>query len=572
MNDTQREFAEIITSSANSLLAIINDVLDLSKVEASKLSIEHIEFDLRDLIDEGVNMMSKQIDEKGVEFIVDIDPDLPERAKGDPHRVRQCILNLLSNAYKVTQQGQILLTVSRNTIAPDMIEFAVSDSGIGITEETIGRLFRPFVQADSSTTRRFGGTGLGLSIVKRLIELMQGEIGVSSVPGRGSRFWFKLPLLTANSVAQKAHRARNQSVMLIEYNDARRNALVKQLAFMGFKVVATASVAEALPLLRQAMLDKQNFASLLVNEALENLQQQLMNHQSCKALQLQNTGCLVLCKITRKQKADTLAGILGTRVLCEPVNYRELQRVMTSASPKETLASTAAAVPRASTSEDKPVPRLPGEVLLVEDNIVNQKVAIRFLQRLGAKVTVANNGAEGVDLIKRGQFALVLMDVQMPVMDGFEATRCIRALDSSRRDVPIVALTANAMPEDRNNCLSAGMNEFLTKPLQIDKLAPLVNDYCARAPQYNDVNTLTEMQVNTILSETHSKPVSAGPQVDFTKLNMVVGDDRSFLTELVDAYVQTAREVIRELKTALSIKDTDMIARSAHKLKGASSN
>lgn len=574
LNETQREFAEIITSSANSLLAIINDVLDLSKVEASKLSIECVELELRDTIDEIANMMTKQLAEKGVEFVVDVEPDLPERVKGDPHRIRQCVLNLLNNAYKFTQRGQVVLTVRRSTNEPGMMEFSVSDTGIGITQETITRLFRPFVQADSSTTRRFGGTGLGLSIVKRLIELMGGEIGVSSVPDRGSRFWFTLPLLTGTNVIQKAQPARNQNIMLIERNDARRDTLIKQLAFMGFKVTAAASVTTALPMLRQAAAEKQTFAYLIVNEELENLQSQLLNHQNCTDLQLHNTPCLILCKITRKQKADALAGILSTRVLCEPAKYRELYKIVTSRPSREATASapvTPALQP--GTVEDKPTTRLPGEVLLVEDNIVNQKVAIRFLQRLGAKVTVANNGAEGVELLKRGRFALVLMDVQMPVMDGFEATHCIRALESKRRTVPIVALTANAMPEDRDNCLKAGMNEFLTKPLQIDKLTPLVNQYCANIPEYDDATTLTELQVNTILSaETSTKPSMASPQVDLNRLNMVVGDDRSFLTELVDAYVQTAREVIGELKTALDSNDTDTIARSAHKLKGASSN
>jgi len=460
-----------------------------------------------------------------------------------------------------------------------MLEFSVTDTGIGIREETIGKLFRPFVQADSSTTRKFGGTGLGLSIVKRLVELMGGEISVSSEPGKGSRFWFTIPMTVVEDAAGMTQIGqRKEMVLVASDNEHVREALARQLNFLGYSVDAAADATGAVTLLRNACTMQQPYAAMFVDEQLAGLESRILNHQSCHELRMQNTQCILLARINRKTEAEKMAHVINTIILCKPVRHRELQNLLSTLHRRIPSAirspMTIAASQEKAPVVEKTAPQLPGQVLLVEDNIVNQKVAVRFLQRLGAHVTVANNGAEGVELFSRGNFAMVLMDVQMPVMDGYEATNHIRNMKSDKRNVPIVALTANAMPEDREKCLAAGMNHFLTKPLHLDKLAPLVNQYCASAPAGE--STLNESQVKAVLeSSSDARPrveATVEPQVDLKRLYNVVGNDMSFLSELVDAYVQTAQESFKELQSAMTAEDKHCIARTAHKLKGASSN
>ncbi len=575
LNDMQREFADIINSSAQGLLAIINDVLDISKIEASKLRIEHIELNLRDTVDEVVAMMATQIASKNLELIVEVQPDLPTMIKGDPHRIRQCLLNLLSNAYKFTQQGHILVTVTSKIVGhASALELSVTDTGIGIDADAAARLFQPFVQADSSTTRKFGGTGLGLSIVKGLVELMGGNISVHSEPGKGSRFWFTLPLKIVNIVAE-THAQHAERLLIIDDNALQCAALAAQLRFNGYKVDTATDIHQALALLRTACTSpSMYYSALFVDEQLQGLKSQLLNQQSLLELHLQNTRCIMLASISHRNETDRSA--LNTRTLCKPIRYRELQKCLQSLNgplTAETAFSAAisfAADQKNISSMENRTRSLPGEVLLIEDNIVNQKVAMRFLQRMGAKVTVANNGAKGVELFKRGNFALILMDIQMPVMDGYQATRSIRELQSGKHNVPIVALTANTMPEDRERCLAAGMDDFLTKPLQIDRLTSLVNQHCSTSPANESM--LTESQADQLFEGSTVPDVKIESQVNLDKLHAVIGDDTLFLAELVDAYVQTAGETIAEMKNALDSNDNTAIARAAHKLKGASSN
>ncbi|MES1190754.1 MAG: response regulator [Steroidobacter sp.] len=580
LNDTQREFAEIINSSAQSLLSIINDILDISKIEASKLSIEHIDMNVRDVVEDVAAMMSTQIAGKHLELIIDIQPGLPEIIKGDPHRIRQCLLNLMSNAYKFTQQGQIVISVESNTADNiPMLQFAVADSGIGITAEAISQLFRPFVQADASTTRKFGGTGLGLSIVKRLIELMGGKIHVTSEPGKGSRFWFTLPLEAVKAVSMvEADAHRNTYLLVIDDNESQRDALRRQLQFMGYHVDTAADITTALEFITVASSAQRHYAAIFVDEQLQELETALLTQQRCNELRDSRTQCILLTAINRKRNAEQLATKMDACVLSTPLKHRELQKLMQSLC-NGTLSSNTASKPLTSKTMDRvatppasgDIQAFPGAVLLVEDNVVNQKVAVRFLQRLGAQVTVAANGDEGVALLKRGNFALVLMDVQMPVMDGYEATRVIRALPTAKCSVPIVALTANAMPEDRERCLAAGMNDFLTKPLQFDALTVVVQQYCSTAPAH-DAQELSDLQVNTMLDSHGAISSTLESQVDLDKLRLVTGDDVSFLADLADAYRQTVNDTFNDLQVALATLNRADIARAAHKLKGASAN
>jgi signal transduction histidine kinase/ActR/RegA family two-component response regulator len=383
LNAEQREFVETVQRSGDALLTIINDVLDYSKIEAGRMTIERIDFDLYSVCDEVRQILRSAIAERGLSVILSYDAALPRRIKGDPVRIRQVVLNLAGNAVKFTERGAVRIEVSR--LDADQVKISVVDSGIGISEEQLNRMFRRFTQADSSTTRRYGGTGLGLAISKTLVELMGGTIGVHSEPGTGSTFWFTLPLIAA---AQSQGETGVQAAALPPASTAAPAS-----------TPAPARAPAAVPVL-----------------------------------------------------VDAVSGPL--------------------AAPPAAPLGAAAAQSSA------------GRLLLVEDNFVNQRVAVYMLTKLGHPVDVARHGREAIDMLSKAAYDLVLMDCQMPEMDGFEATRIIRDRASTVLDheIPVVAMTANAFPEDRVRAIAAGMNDFLAKPVDRSVLADMLEKWRKPAP------------------------------------------------------------------------------------------
>jgi len=375
LNAEQREFAETVRHSGDALLTIINDVLDYSKIEAGHMTVERIDLDLYSVCDEVRKLLRSAIAERGLNVILSYDAALPRSIQGDPVRIRQVVLNLASNAVKFTERGAVRIEVSR--LDTDQLKISVVDSGIGISEEQLNRMFRRFTQADSSTTRRYGGTGLGLAISKTLVELMGGTIGVHSEPGRGSTFWFTLPLLAAQPAQGETS-------------------------------------APATPMAAPVLVLKPELAS------------------TASSASLQASAAVPL-----------LVDAVG-----------------------EPSAAGAAQF-------------IPGRLLLVEDNFVNQRVAVYMLAKLGHQVDLARHGREAIDMLSKSVYDLVLMDCQMPEMDGFEATRIIRDRASTVLDheVPVVAMTANAFPEDRARAIAAGMNDFLAKPVDRSVLADMLEKW-----------------------------------------------------------------------------------------------
>lgn len=482
LSGVQRDYAQTIRTSADSLLTVINDILDFSKIEAGKLHIELIDFDLRAGIEDLGSMMALQAAPRGLELIVDLAPDVPERAHGDPQRIRQCLLNLLGNAIKFTQSGEIVLAV-RQVIGDDdrgVVLFEVRDTGIGIADAALRQLFEPFTQADTSTTRRFGGTGLGLSIVRKLVMLMGGEVGVRSDVGRGSVFWFTLPLRAASSDSMPIRRSATpgeRRILVVDDNATNRRVLDTQLSYAGFHVETAASGQQALLLLRR---NDAKFDAVLLDHLMPEIDGAALGDQIAKSKEIAPTRLILLTSLDEARAPERFANIGFAAYLPKPVRTRELldclERALAHDAHEWHLRSQPI-ITRNTLVADRERPRFGGRVLLVEDNAINQRVAQRFLERLGCEVHVVDDGARACAAHAAGTYDLILMDMQMPVMDGIEATQRIREREARGARTPIVALTADAMTGTLDKCLQAGMDDYLSKPLDAERLAEILQRF-----------------------------------------------------------------------------------------------
>ncbi len=565
LDRTQRDYAQTIRSSADSLLVVINDILDFSKIEAGKLDIESIEMDVRAIADDVGSMMAVHAADKGIELVVHVHPNLPDRVMGDPQRIRQCLINLAGNAVKFTKRGEIVVEVSAATDANGTVRtrFEVRDTGIGIAPETLNTLFKPFVQADSSTTRHFGGTGLGLSITQRLVHMMGGEVGVQSEVGVGSTFWFSLPLAAVPAQAPKQDvdlDRLGRRVLIVDDNETNRRVLAGQLMHAGYDVSLASSGLEALALLHRAVADELPFEVVLADHRMQDMDGGALGERINSDPSISSARVVMLTSVDRHGDIARYAALGFAAYLTKPIRTRELldclDRVL-RCDAKEWHLQSQPIVTRGMLSAAAISQRYEGNILLVEDNPVNQKVALRFLERMGFKVRIADNGLEGVKAFTEGRFDIVLMDLQMPVMDGLTATRRIRELETGPR-TPIVALTANAMAGQLERCTEAGMDAFLTKPLELVRLREVLDRY--------------GLAMNTHDSPQTSSNDTANAPVDLARLNELTDGDPEFTQELTATFVASGEQVMAELRAAMEALDRTALSRSAHKLKGASAN
>lgn len=484
MNREQREYAETVRDSATTLLTVINDILDFSKIEAGKLEIEHIDMDLRSTVEEAANLLAIQAHSKGLEVSALIDPSLPARVKGDPGRLRQILLNLGTNAVKFTQRGEI--AIQMRAVFQDergiTLRGEVRDTGVGIPADRFEVLFKPFSQVDSSTTRQYGGTGLGLSIVKQLIELMGGEVGVSSVLGEGSLFWFTIRLGTCadqrspNSIAPTSMDGKR--VLIVDDNATNRKVLEGQLAVYDIAATAVSSADDALALLRAAVVAGRPFDIALLDHLMPGCDGETPGKLIREESALRATRMVLLTSSGQRNEWGRFAALGFAGYLLKPVTRKDLFECMARAvatTPDNWKLQTQPVV----TSQTIQSICTHGRhrVLLAEDNMVNQKVASRILQKLGYSVDVVANGREAIIAGESGHYDLILMDCQMPELDGYQATRHIRGLEEGRTRLPIIALTANAMKGADALCKDAGMDEHLTKPLDSKLLAAVLATY-----------------------------------------------------------------------------------------------
>lgn len=478
LSSEQRDYVRTLYQSGQALLTIINDILDFSKIEAGKLSIEALPFDLGTAIDEVCDLMLPQMQEKKIELVQRYAPDCPRLLVGDVGRIRQILLNFLGNAVKFTSKGHILVEVSADSVVGDeaVVRIAITDTGIGISKEKQSYLFEHFTQADTSTTRRFGGTGLGLAICKALAELMGGYVGLDSEDGKGSTFYAVVPLKRQSAYEARALPAELQGLHLLLVDDLALNRRVirEGLAAYGLHLAEAASMTEAMTVLRRAVADKQPIKVALLDYHLPDGNGELLAEGIRQDPALSDTRLILLSSGPVRGELERLKTTGFAAVLPKPLRLNQLL---------DELLRVINVRPHSSadgTDSGNDLARLPGNlrVLLAEDNAVNQKVAARMLEKMGIRVDVANNGLEAVRMCLQFHYDLVLMDCQMPEMDGYAATREIRrlqALSASPRGVTVIALTANTLEGDRERCLEAGMNDFLGKPIrQQDLLATLL--------------------------------------------------------------------------------------------------
>jgi signal transduction histidine kinase/DNA-binding response OmpR family regulator len=460
----QREYAKIAQSSGELLLSVLNDILDFSKVEAGQLKLESIDFDLRQMFDQAAEAIALTASKKGLELLVEIDPALPRNVRGDPNRLRQVVLNLLSNAVKFTEAGEIHVTAHVITAGSPCarLKVSVTDTGTGLSEASQAKLFMPFVQDDASTTRRFGGTGLGLSICRKLVDLMGGQIGVQSSLGAGSCFWFEVELQIGESIdlEQKVDLA-DIEVLLVEDHPVNQRILVKQLEAAGCRVTVTASALEAEAVWSDRLHRSGSFDVVLLDH-------QLPDHSGLwVAARVRETAAgrevpiVLLSSLSSEATSEDSAFV--NRRLTKPVKESALLSC---------ISKTIGHVRTQPVQISQPAELSGLKVLLVEDNPVNQMLARRLLEKLGARVTIAQDGLRAIEQLQQQRYEVVLMDCQMPEMDGYEATQKIRAgsAGDAARAVHIIALTANALSGDRERCLEAGMDDYLAKPINNDEL------------------------------------------------------------------------------------------------------
>jgi len=556
----QQEFASVIKTSAQQLLAVINDILDFSRIEAGKLAIENIPFDFPLLVESSVDLIATKAREKGLALTCFVDPSIPVQLIGDPVRLRQILLNFLSNAVKFTAQGEIGVRAIREDSNSETIHVRVdvADSGIGITQEALARLFAPFSQADASTTRQYGGTGLGLSISRRLAELMGGEVGVESTPGQGSSFWLRLSFdPAADGAPLSVEGIRGRRLVVAGGSETTRTVLESYTRSWGVEV-------ETAPDLENAHRHLTGADILLLAEPLPKftLEDAIADLRGTIAPATPILVCLEQPRNGRRADLDSL-GVSG--VLTSPVKQSALFNAISNA--LDTVAPTppgSLATPPPGDQpgpRETPAPRDDIRLLLAEDNVVNQKMAARLLGKMGYRIDIADNGEEAVRLWREGDYAMILMDVQMPVMDGFAATQAIRRLEAGgRRHTPIAAMTANAMSGDRERCLASGMDDYLSKPIDPARLKSVLDAWLpASAPQ-------PAAPVAAVAPD-----ASARPPVDLARLKEFFGDDEETITELLQVFSASLPALRGRLGLTLKEHNAALKA-AAHELKGSASN
>ena len=594
LNQEQHDYVTTIRNSTESLLDIINDILDFSKIEAGKLTMEVIDFDLRETVESSLEMLAERAHKKDIELLCWMDLDLPVALRGDPLRLRQILANLTSNAIKFTEQGQVLLRVSKQSETSEGVSvlFAVQDTGIGIAPEAISRIFQEFTQADGSTTRKYGGTGLGLTISKQLAELMNGKIGVQSKVGEGSNFHFTVtfakPPATGPAGRPDGEPASTPlagvRLLLVDDTATQREILSQQFRHWGLVVAQATSGTEALARLRQAADEGHPYPLAVLDMELAG-EDGLTLAQNIKGeAPLASTRLVLLTMLTHRLSTAVMQATGISASLAKPVRQARLLDCLVEVMSASGALSAQPRRPDGSTTAPLPPRRAPDftRILLAEDNPVNQRVAVKQLNKLGYSADAVANGLEVLSALQRVPYDIIIMDCQMPEMDGYEVTRRIRQSGSDSyihlRAAPyIIALTANALPGDRERCAAAGMNDYLTKPLHMQDLEAAMQ------------RALFKIHPGQLPAETGSQELEAGSQhsdspllpPDTDALDRVILDglrelrepgQPDPLAELIELFLKDARPRLDTMQAAAEAGEWSRLAAAAHTLKGSASN
>ncbi len=582
----QHGYVETIYSSSESLLTIINDILDFSKIESGKLELETQPFDLRVCIEEALDLLGTKAAEKKLDIAYQLEDGIPLHMLGDVTRLRQVLVNLLSNGIKFTSKGEVIVHVkvltapNKNAPHPDswQLHFSVRDTGIGIPVDGLARLFKSFSQADASTTRRFGGTGLGLAISKRLVELMGGKMWVESVPDKGSTFHFTLLLKSAPETARPSLEARQPQLadlrlLIVDDNPTNCRILTVQASKWGMLPRGANSGEQALEWLRAG----ENYDLAILDMQMPGMDGLMLARHIRNSPQTKMMPLVLLTSMGVRPNQPDISSVAFASCLTKPVKPAQLYEVLAR------VISGAQAAPQKAPTNVKLDPglaaRLPLRVLLCDDNTINQKVALRLLQQMGYRADLAANGLEALTALERQPYDLVFMDVMMPEMGGLEATKIIRERQQQPDKYPhckspiiIVAMTANAMQGDREKCLAAGMDDYLAKPVRPEDIRLIIERWAAAAaklePKENAGASVPASHGNGAPHAPQSP--SEEPPVDIDRLNEFTDGNLDSLRELVTLYLDQTTTQLDQLESAILAQSAPEVRRLAHSCAGAS--
>jgi two-component system sensor histidine kinase/response regulator len=567
----QRDYVTTARSSAESLVDIINDILDFSKIEAGHLSLESSPFRLGESITDTISTLGHRADQKGLEFALEIAPDVPDALIGDVGRLRQVIINLVGNAIKFTESGKVSLRVAVDSNQRDraVLHFFVSDTGIGIKPENRERVFEAFQQADASTTRQYGGTGLGLAISSRIVTLLGGRIGLTSERGRGAVFDFTADfgIQSADMVPESVPHTRlsNIRVLVVDDNATNLRILDGILGSWGMRATLATSGSEALKILSGPHIDMEQFALIITDARMPRMDGFQLVERIRQLPSFKAATILMLSSIPSAEDAERSRELKLSSYLVKPVRRSALLSAIT-----ESLLGSSVPHEETVTAIAKPARGKSLKVLVAEDNAVNRKLASSILQRAGHSAILVTNGREAVDAIEREQFDVVLMDVQMPVMGGFEATRLIRERQAgSGRRTPIIAATAHAMKGDREACFEAGMDGFAPKPIQSAKLLEMLDRLCAGSTlgTSETAAAITNETAAPTISRTAGKAESEA--LDEVALMKLVGGDQKLAGELAGLFLEDLEPRVTEITAAVTDLNAERLRAGAHALCGS---
>jgi two-component system, sensor histidine kinase and response regulator len=565
LSPTQRDYLRMVQESGDALLTLINDILDFSKIEAGKLELDDATFDLRESLGDTMRSLALRAHGKGLELAFRVAVETPNWLRGDVGRLRQIIVNLVGNSIKFTHQGEVVLNVWPAEDDPEYVRlhFAVKDTGIGIPEDKLDLVFQEFEQADASTTRRYGGTGLGLAISSRLVGLMGGRIEVESSVGKGSTFLFTARFRRSTEPASRRRErpviVGGTRVLIVDDNATNRRILVEIVSSWDMRPVSAANAAEAIAILRQACREGKPFRLLLSDVNMPEIDGFVLAQWIREDPELSDLPIVMLTSSGRPGDNLRRVNLNISAHLMKPAKQSEIFDAIIEA----------LGVDSAEDEDEQPEElKLLGQtramrILLAEDNIVNQKLATAILTREGHEVALASNGQEAVQTWQSGDFDLVLMDVQMPEMDGLEASRQIRLLEQETGGhTPIIAMTAHAMTGDRERCLEAGMDEYLAKPIRIRQLAEKLNTVTL-SPHATPADVADAAAPETPLDDNHEE------LIDWDEALEGVHGDRDIFRQIAEVFLDESTRLLRELGKAVELGDRDRICRTAHTLKGS---
>uniref|UniRef100_UPI0025C42712 PAS domain-containing hybrid sensor histidine kinase/response regulator n=1 Tax=Desulfonatronospira sp. TaxID=1962951 RepID=UPI0025C42712 len=604
----QRSLAESIQSSGEALLALLNDILDFSKIEAGSLELENLDFNLHYLLEDLASLMAVRANEKGLELICLPDPDVPAQVQGDPGRLRQILTNLVGNAIKFTDQGEVVVRVHKEEYSGQdavLLRFSIQDTGIGIPEDKVDLLFNRFSQVDTSPTRKFGGTGLGLAISRQLAEMMGGEVGVQSEYARGSEFWFTTRFTLQNkheeSLPTLPQHLKGEHILIVDDNENNLEILRKQLEAWGAEVEQAAGGHEALLILDRVYSEGNSFAMAILDMHMPGMDGEELGRNIRSNDRFGDLPLVMLTSMGRPGDAKMFKQKGFNAYLNKPVRQSELFDTLLTVLSSAGTGPGRSIITRHQAREIKrrqsELIKFKGHVLVAEDNPVNQKVATGLLKKMGISVDIVDNGVRAVEALQHKTYDLVFMDVQMPEMDGLEATRRIRAAERESgkarergRDgtsgqpesqntsipeylnykIPIIAMTAGAMHQDREKCIQAGMDDYVAKPINPYELGRVLQKWLEQEDFKGQDDTSEDDICLTV--EDGEKDASSVQAFDYQSLFYRMGQDHDLAMEIVNMYLQDVPAKLDELQKAIETKDLQKALRTAHSLKGNSAN